>query len=59
MCFQKFRHALVSVDLILHLGEAVALVLVHLVLDHSAAFLDGIHHLLRLGLGAAGIVSAS
>ncbi len=47
MRLQKIGDALISVDLIFHAGKAVALVFVNLVVDGSAALLDGIDHLLR------------
>jgi hypothetical protein len=56
--FQKISYALVCVNLIFYFREAVAFVLVDFVFDHSVAFLDRIHHLLRFGLGAAGIMAS-
>jgi len=44
---EKVRDALVGVDLVFDPGEAVTFILVNLVVDGSAALLDGIHHLLR------------
>ena len=58
MRFQKISYALVGVNLIFYFREAVAFVLIDFVFDHAAALLDRIHHLLRFGLGAAGIMAS-
>jgi len=43
---KEIGNALVGVDLVFHTGEAVAFVLVDLVIDRSATFLDRIYYLL-------------
>jgi hypothetical protein len=53
---QKVSHALISVDLILNARKAVALILIDLVIDRPAPFLDGIDYLLRFGLRASRIM---
>ena len=53
---QEIRDPLVSVDLVLNTGEAVAFVVVNFVVDGAAAFLDRLHHLLSFRFRAARIV---
>ena len=55
---QKIGNAFVGIDLILDPREAVSFILVNLHIDRAAAFLDGVHHLLRLRFRTARIMSA-